>query len=119
MSNAKSSILHICGRDNIRELRDQILRLHGYEVTSTLSPHDAPHLFGKRVYSLVLIDVDGDGCIPDAEKLCEEIRKEHPEQPVAFVCNHRVAIHSDCPDEVIRSEFNPDALVKGVQQIAG
>ena len=119
MNKVKSSILHVCGRNTIRELRDQILRLHGYEVVSTLSAHDAPNLIENRVYSLVLIDVEGDGCVARAEELCEEIRKEHPEQPVAFVCNHRVAIHSDCPDEIIRSEFNPDALVKGVQQIAG
>ncbi len=36
-------------------------------------------------------------------------------QHVAFVCNYRVAIDSDCPDEIIRAEFNPEALVQGVQ----
>jgi hypothetical protein len=28
-----------------------------------------------------------------------------------------VAIVSDCPDEIIRAEFNPEALVRGVQQM--
>jgi hypothetical protein len=30
-----------------------------------------------------------------------------------------VAIESDCPDEIIRAEFNPEALVRGVQQALG
>ena len=44
------------------------------------------------------------------------IKKVHPEQHVAFVCNYRVAIESDCPDEIIRSEFNPEAMVRGVKE---
>ena len=46
-------------------------------------------------------------------------RKLCPAQHVAFVCNYRVAIESDCPDEIIRAEFNPEALVRGVQQALG
>jgi DNA-binding response OmpR family regulator len=101
----------------IRELRDEILRLQGYEVTSTASIDDVSGIFQKQNYTLVLIDVEGESRVSQAEKLCSEIREIHREQSVAFVCNHRVSIHSDCPDEVIRSEFNPAALVKGVQQL--
>jgi len=35
---------------------------------------------------------------------------------VAFVCNWRVAILTDCPDEIVRTEFNPDAFVRGVRE---
>jgi hypothetical protein len=69
----------------------------------------------SREYSLVLIDVEGDGRVPAAEKLCEQVKTHRPGQKVAFVCNHRVAIESDCPDEIIRSEFNPKALIDGVK----
>ena len=36
---------------------------------------------------------------------------------VAFLCNYRVAITSDCPDEIIQAEFNPAAMIKGVNQL--
>ena len=110
-------ILHACTREVIRELRDSILRLQGYEVVSTLSLIEAEDLFAKSKFDLVLVDVEGDGRIPQAEKLCADIRKINPEQKVAFVCNHRVGIESDCPDEVIRSEFSPEAMVKGVKEL--
>jgi DNA-binding NtrC family response regulator len=112
-------ILHACTREVIRELRDSILRLQGYEVVSTLSLIEAEDLFAKSKFDLVLVDVEGDGRIPQAEKLCADIKKIDPEQKVAFVCNHRVGIESDCPDEVIRSEFSPEAMVKGVKELLG
>jgi CheY-like chemotaxis protein len=113
------TILHVCTREMIRELRDKILRLQGYEVVSTLSLVEAEDLFAKSKFDLVLVDVEGDGRIPQAEKLCEDIRKMVPEQKVAFVCNYRIGIESNCPDEVIRSEFNPEAMVKGVKELLG
>ena len=117
MTTDPLTLLHVCSRDTILNLRDQIFRLHGYEVDSTLSTEHALALFRDRPYTLVLIDVEGEGRIAQAEKLCETIRKENPAQKIAFICNYRVAIESDCPDEVIRAEFNPQALVQGVQQL--
>ncbi|MDI3255269.1 response regulator [Pseudacidobacterium ailaaui] len=112
-------ILHVCSRDLIRELRDEILQLHGYQVVSTLSVQEAESLYRQSPFDLVLVDVEGDGRIPIAEKLCEDVRRIHPDQKVAFVCNYRVADSSDCPDEIIRSEFNPQALVEGVKTVLG
>ncbi|HZU08352.1 MAG TPA: hypothetical protein VFA02_00495 [Pseudacidobacterium sp.] len=109
------SILHVCSRDLIRVLRDEILRLQGYHVTSTLSIEEAEALYKQSKYDLVLVDVEGDGRIPLAEKLCDDIKKMDPEQKVAFVCNYRVSKASDCPDEIIHSEFNPKALVEGIR----
>jgi DNA-binding response OmpR family regulator len=113
----KSAILHFCKRDMLRPLRDQILRISGYEVDSTLSTPEALALFAARPYALVLIDVEGVTGIYDAETLCAAIRTAHPGQLVAFVCNWRVAILTDCPDEVLRTEFNPRAFVEGVHAI--
>jgi DNA-binding NtrC family response regulator len=98
-------------------LRDQIFRLHGYEVDSTLSIDAALQHVESREYSLVLIDVEGEGRVLAAEKLCGQIKDHRPNQKVAFVCNYRIAIKSDCPDEIIRSEFNPKALIDGVNAI--
>jgi CheY-like chemotaxis protein len=113
------TILHVCTREVICELRDSILRLQGYDVVSTLSPIEAEVLFTKSKFDLVLVDVEGDDRIPQAEKFCEDIKKKDPEQKIAFVCNYRVAKESDCPDEIIHSDFNPEEMVKGVKEILG
>lgn len=111
------SILHVCSRDLIRELRDRILTLQGYHVVSTLSVSEAEDIFSKSRFDLVLVDVEGDGRIPQAEKLCEDIKKLNSGQKIAFVCNYRVSKMSDCPNEIIRSDFNPEAMVQGVKEI--
>jgi len=65
----------------------------------------------------VLIDVEGEEGIPEAERLCSEIKTAQHAQMIAFVCNWRVAIMTDCPDEIVRTEFNPAAFLEGVRDI--
>jgi DNA-binding response OmpR family regulator len=115
MTNLAHSILHVCSRETILTLRDQILKLHGYTVDSTLSLDLALQQATIREYDLVVIDVEGDGRVPAAEKLCHDIKAIRPEQEIIFICNYRVSIESDCPDEIIRSEFNPKAMIEGIQ----
>jgi DNA-binding NtrC family response regulator len=112
-------IFHVSSRENIMSLRDEILRMHGYEVQSTVFSQQTLGQIGDNSYDLVLIDVESDVRVQTAQELCDEIKKVVPQQHVAFVCNYRVAIESDCPDEIIRAEFNPEALVRGVQQALG
>lgn len=116
-TEGKQTILHICCREMLRPLRDQILRISGFEVNSTLSHSEGLSMFWGRPYDLVLIDVEGEEGIKDAEHLCSEIRTAQPGQLVAFVCNWRVAIQTDCPDEIVRTEFDPAAFVEGVREI--
>lgn len=116
-NNHQPAILHICRRETIRPLRDQILRLSGYKVDSTLSSTEALNLFNSTTYHLVLIDVEGEEGIHTAETLCSEVKTANPGQLVAFVCNWRVAILTDCPDEILRSEFDPKAFEQGVRAI--
>ena len=117
-SNAPlQAILHICKREMLRPLRDQILRLSGYEVDSTLSIADAMSMFSARNYALVLIDVEGEHRVSEAERLCSEIKTANHDQLVAFVCNWRVAILTDCPDDIVRTEFDPAAFVEGVRRM--
>jgi DNA-binding response OmpR family regulator len=113
----KHAILHVCQRETLRPLRDQILRISGFEVDSTLAHAEGLSMFGQRSYDLVLIDVEGERSIPDAETLCSEIKTAQPKQLIAFVCNWRVAGLTDCPDEIVRTEFNPEAFVAGVRKI--
>lgn len=110
-------VLHVCSRETIIELRDQILRLQGYEVLSTLHFEEALKLFRQREFDLVLVDVEGESRVKAAEQFCSKIKEDVPDQKVAYVCNHRVAIISDCPDELIHAEFNPEALVRGVREM--
>jgi DNA-binding response OmpR family regulator len=114
-NNNQPSILHICRREMLRPLRDQILRLSGYKVDSTLSPTEALAIFQSATYDLILIDVEGEDGIHDAETLCSDVKTAKPHQLVAFVCNWRVAILTDCPDEILRTEFDPKAFVEGVR----
>ena len=113
----RPAILHMCKREMLRPLRDQILRVSGFDVDSTLSAAAALAMFSTRSYGLVLIDIEGEHGIPEAEHLCSEIKTACPEQLVAFVCNWRVAILTDCPDEIVRTEFNPEAFVAGVNKM--
>jgi CheY-like chemotaxis protein len=112
-----ASILHVSSRELIQELRDHILRIHGFEVVSTLSLSQALEIVQKTKYDLVLIDVEGENRIAGAERLCDEIKKAIPDQRVAYVCNHRVSFNSDCPDGIIRAEFNPELLVRSVREM--
>ena len=111
------AILHVGSREVILALRDQILRLDGYEVVSTTVLEDCAKLFQERPFDLVLVDVEGQGRVPQAERLCAEVRTLHPGQKVAFVCNYLVSITSDCPDEIIEAEFNPAAFIRGVKDM--
>jgi hypothetical protein len=113
----KNSILHICRREMLRPLRDQILRISGFDVDSTLSHSEGLFMFWARPYDLVLIDVEGESGIAHAEHMCSEIKTAQHGQLVAFVCNWRVAILTDCPDEIVRTEFDPAAFVEGVHNI--
>jgi DNA-binding NtrC family response regulator len=112
-------IFHVSSRETIQGLRDEILRMHGFEVKSMLFSRQTLGELSHNEYDLVLIDVESENRVESAQELCDDIKKIVPKQHVAFVCNYRVAIESDCPDEIIRAEFNPEALVRGVQQALG
>ena len=114
-NNQQPAILHVCRREMLRPLRDQILSLSGYKVDSTLNSNEALTIFESATYDLVLIDVEGESGIHEAETLCSNVKTARPQQLVAFVCNWRVAIQTDCPDEILRTEFNPKAFVEGVR----
>ena len=110
-------ILHVCSREVLRPLRDQILRLSGFHVDSTLSHSECLSMFKGARYDLILIDVEGELGIHDAEVLCSAIKTGKHDQLVAFVCNWRVAALTDCPDEIVRTEFDPKAFLAGVEEI--
>ncbi len=116
-ASSKRSILHICTRETIRPLRDKVLSLSGFHVDSTLSHAEGLSMFWSRQYDLVLIDVEGERGIPAAEQMCSEIKTAQHQQLVAFVCNWRVAIMTGCPDEILRTEFDPAAFAQGVRDI--
>ncbi len=117
MNPERPRILHVCGREVLLELRTRILTSHGYDVVPTRHEREAHEIFQRQPFNLLLIDVEGDRQIPIAQQLCETVKGVNPDQKVAFVCNYRVSLESDCPDEIIRSDFNPAALVAGVEQM--
>ena len=99
-------------------LRDAILRMHGFHVGSTVYSVEAiDEVLGR--YDLVLIDVEADVKVKSAQELCDTIKKVVPGQHIAFVCNYQVDVESDCSDEIIRAEFDPEAFVRGVKEALG
>ena len=115
-AESKKKILHISTREALRPIRDEVLRLSGFQIQSTSSYDEGLKLFNARVFDLVLVDVEGEESVDSAERLCAEIKTKHHGQLVAFVCNWRVAILTDCPDEILRTEFDPEAFVAGVRK---
>ena len=111
------SILHVCNREMLRPLRDEVLRMNGFQVESTLETSAARKKLARQAFDLVMIDLENEHRIPEAEEFCSEVKTANPSQLVAFVCNYRVALKTECPDDVIRSEFNPEAFVKGVRSL--
>ena len=110
-------ILHVCTRDSLRPLRDEILRKSGFRVDSTLSATEALSMFAAHPYDLVLIDIESEQGVVEAEPLCGKVRELVHGQTIAFVCNWRVAIMTDCPDEILRTEFDPRRFVSGVKKM--
>jgi len=106
-SNGKKRIFHVSSRANIMGLRDEILRMHGFDVDSTVFSRQAADEVAEKDYDLVLIDVEADVRVQSAQELCDEIKKVHPLQHVAFVCNYRVAIDSDCPTRLSAQNSTP------------
>ena len=119
VTSYRPKILHVCHREMLRELRTSILKTHGFDVVPTKTEGEAREIFGREPFTLLLIDIEGDGHIPVATELCANVKEAKPDQKVAFVCNYRVSLDSDCPDEIIRSDFNPAALVAGVEHLIG
>jgi len=116
-SASQKSILHISKREVLRPIRDQILRLSGYVVNSTFDSAEGLNIFRHEACDLVLIDVESVDAIHAAEHLCSAIRTIDSTQLVAFVCNWRVAVLTDCPDEILRADFDPAAFVEGVHKV--
>jgi CheY-like chemotaxis protein len=86
--NRLRRIFHVSSQKNIMELRDEILRMHGYYVQSTVYSAKAIDEILRTAYDLVLIDVESDVRVKSAQDLCDTIKKAAPGQHVAFVCNY-------------------------------
>jgi len=110
---SRPTILHVSTRSSLSSIRDQILRVAGYEVISC--PEYEPAGLARIVpVDLILIDVANERQVHEAEHLCSTLKSHDPAKRVAFVCNWQVAFTSDCPDEIVRSEFDPAAFVNGI-----
>ena len=116
LPESRKKILHISTRDELRPIRDEVLRLSGFQIQSTSSYEEGLNLVNKLRYDLVLVDVEGEDSVNSAERLCSEIKTRKHGPLVAFVCNWRVAVLTDCPDEILRTEFDPAAFVDGVRK---
>jgi DNA-binding NtrC family response regulator len=113
----KPSILHISTREVLRPIRDHMLRLAGYDVISCDGYDEGLTVLRKNVVELVLIDIESQGQVPEAEHLCSALKSHDIAQRVAFVCNWRIATVVECPDHVVRSEFDPVGFLSGVSSL--
>lgn len=113
-SGQKPCILHVSTTEVLRRARDQILRNAGYAVLSADAYSASIDVARTNPIELVLIDVQHEWQVREAEDLCTKLKSHNPAQRVAFVCNGLVAQMTSCPDEVVRSEFDPEAFLRGV-----
>jgi CheY-like chemotaxis protein len=116
-SSRKTRILHLCAREHLLPLRDHALSNAGYAVESVSDSKTALTRACSTHFDMVIIDVESDAQVPRAEEFCEHLRKALPGIIVAFACNWQVSHNSNCPDEVIHTEFNPDVFVSGIRQM--
>ena len=79
----KLTILLMDGSSERRALRKRIMALHGVEVVGACDLTEATSIWRRDRYDAVLIDIrrDHHGCIA----LGDEIKKEKPQQIVAFL----------------------------------
>ena len=79
----KPSILLMDTNSERRALRKKIMALHGIEVVGACDLAEAASIWHRDRYDMVLIDIRGDyhGCIAWRD----EIKKEKPQQLVAFL----------------------------------
>ena len=74
-------------------LRDEILRMHGFEVDSTVYSRQAVDQVAWKDYDLVLIDVEADVRVQSAQELCDAIKKVQSGSArclcVQLPCRHR------------------------------
>ena len=84
-SNGQKRIFHVSSRLNIMGLRDEILRMHGFEVDSAVYSSQAADEVASKDYDLVLIDVEADVRVQSAQELCDA-DQEGPPAPACCVC---------------------------------
>jgi CheY-like chemotaxis protein len=113
----KPSILHISTREVLRPVRDHMLRLAGYDVISCDGYDEGLNVLRKKATELVLIDIESQRQVAEAEHLCSALKSHNIAQRIAFVCNWRIAPIVECPDHVVRSEFDPAGFLSGVSSL--
>src|SRR5208282_6842894 len=97
------SILLMDTNPERRELRKKIMALHGVEMISAGDLHEAALIWHRDRYDMVLIDIRRD--YRGALALRDEIKKESPDQIVAFLVGKPdyVALHP-APDSYTPEE---------------
>jgi len=117
-SNAEATkkVLLVDDDPQILGLRAEILHLQGYEVQTAGSLDQARAAWQPAKYSLIVVDLRGQ--VQAAMEFCEEIKREHPDQLVAFLTAPMTYVPSNsCPDDVIPKERGPAEFVERVQAL--
>ena len=109
--------LHVSSRELIQKLRNDILRIQGFEVESTLSLSQALEMVQKKKYDLVLIDVEGENRVAGAELLCDEMGKDNTgsTRRLRLQLSHLFEIATARTN--YWDDSNPELLVRSVREI--
>ena len=112
--SVKPAILMITPQPDL--LHDRILAADGYEVTTVTSFLEAMQVWRPKLFPLVMILANRNS--REALEFCEGVKKIDPEQKVVFVAPRFVPVDSDCPNEVIRLDHNPEHFLTDVNDAA-
>jgi len=113
---AKKRVLLVDDEPQILRLRADILQRQGHEVETACSLEQARAVWRRGTYSLIIVDLRQQP--KEALVFCEELKREDPDQLVAFLTAPMIYVpRNACPDDVIPKEDGPQEFVERVQAL--
>lgn len=113
---AKKRVLLVDDEPQMLRLRKEILQRQGHEVETARTLDEARAAWQPAKYSLIVVDLRRQP--EEALAFCEELKRQYPDQLVAFLTAPMVYVpRSACPDDVIPKEEGPQEFVERVQAL--
>jgi len=112
----KKRVLLVDDEPQMLRLRTDILQRQGHDVDAARTLDEARAAWQPGKYSLIIVDLRKQP--KQALAFCEELKREDPDQLVAFLTAPMIHVpRNACPDDVIPKEEGPQEFVERVQAL--
>ncbi|HEY3379792.1 MAG TPA: response regulator transcription factor [Armatimonadota bacterium] len=115
-------ILVVEDEQDHRELLKLIFSVHGYEVDTAASAHEAVEIFAQRKPDLAILDV----MLPDKDgwALCQDLKMVDPATapPIMMLsasAHMEARFDESCADDMLTKPFDDDELLAKVRHLLG